>query len=116
MAEAELEGDKAGEKDQVAVEKEDDDFDPEHPEADGGEPLGADEADDAGRITHSCMAQTYFCTLDASCVWVAPHAEQPLVELQFGSAISGLVILWRTSKLQWFLTCLSILELGAPLS
>ena len=48
VAEAELEGDKAADKIQAQVEKEDDDFDPDNAEADEGEPIGADEADDAG--------------------------------------------------------------------
>ena len=53
VAAVEAEGDKAGAKVQAAVEKEDDDFDPEDAEADEGEPIGADEADDAGRLCAS---------------------------------------------------------------
>lgn len=56
VAEAEQEGDKAGTKVQAAVEKEDDDFDPEDAEADEGEPIGDDEADDAGELYASEVA------------------------------------------------------------
>lgn len=50
LAIAEQEGDKAGAKVQAEVEKEDGDFDPDNAEADEGEPIGDDEADDAGKI------------------------------------------------------------------
>ena len=49
VAAIEKEGDEAGAKVQAQVEKEDDDFDPDNAEADEGEPIGADEADYAGK-------------------------------------------------------------------
>ena len=56
VAIAEEEGDKAGSKVQAQVEKEDDDFDPDNAEADEGEPIGADEADDAGESLPVCVS------------------------------------------------------------
>lgn len=53
---------------QAQVEKEDDDFDPDNAEADEGEPIGADEADDAG--------ESLVCVSCESCSGLAARIQQ----------------------------------------